>query len=377
MKKHSSCVVGDQCSLFTKAIGLTINDILRNQVLPNVPFGKQSSLIQVGAAITMIMFVGGLINGILSLITFKNKKLREIGCGVYLFASSVTSLLTITMFTVKFWLVVLIQMYASTSSFLLRADCVAFGPLLKLCLYFDGWLNACVGIERTVSVSKGVSFNKRKSKCVARWIIIFSLVFVMGTVIHEPFHHYLFHHATYKYRPLYNNFRMNIPMENDTIHQEREKNQSYAYETEHHVLCVIRYTRSLQTYNTITLFFHLLAPFIGNLCSALYIILGTARQRSAAKTKQTFQQHVLKQISEHKQLLISPIILLVLALPRLIISLVSGCVDPSSSPWLYFCGYLISFTPPMLIFVVFVIPSELYTKTFKESVTRWLRRIRR
>jgi len=31
-KKHSSCVVGDQCSLFTKGIGLTINDILRNKI---------------------------------------------------------------------------------------------------------------------------------------------------------------------------------------------------------------------------------------------------------------------------------------------------------------------------------------------------------
>ena len=33
----------------------------------------------------------------------------------------------------------------------------------------------------------------------------------------------------------------------------------------------------------------------------------------------------------------------------------------------------------MLIFVVFILPSELYTKTFKEKITHWLRlqRIRR
>jgi len=60
--------------------------------------------------------------------------------------------------------------------------------------------------------------------------------------------------------------------------------------------------------------------------------------------------------------------------PRLILSLISGCVDPSSNPWLYLCGYFISYTPPMLIFAVFILPSELYTKTFKEEIAQWLQR---
>ena len=82
-------------------------------------------------------------------------------------------------------------------------------------------------------------------------------------------------------------------------------------------------------------------------------------------------------MNEHKHLLISPIVLLLLATPRLIISLVSGCVDPSENPWLYLCAYFISFTPPMLIFVVFVLPSKLYRKTFKESIMQWRRQARR
>jgi hypothetical protein len=148
------------------------------------------------------------------------------------------------------------------------------------------------------------------------------------------------------------------------------------YVTEHNVLCVIRYSRSLQTYNTVTLFFHIIVPFIANLYSALFIIFGTARRRSATQNNQTFKEHVLKQMNEHKQLLISPIILLILAMPRLIISLVSGCVDPSNNPWLYLCAYFISFTPPMLVFSVFVLPSKLYRKTFKDSMTRWQRKTR-
>ena len=368
-KKHSSCVVGDQCNLYTKGIGLTINDILRNKIQPNTLFGQQSAFIQAAAGITMIMFVTGFINGMFSLITFQNKELRKVGCGLYLLTSSITSLLTITMFTIKFWIVVLIQLYSTVSSSILRIDCAFIGPVLKLCLYLDGWLNACVAIERTVNVSKGVTFDKKMSKYIARRIIFLLPIFIMGTIIHEPIQHELFEYTTQKYNPINNNLTVNISMETDTILQ---------YEIERNVLCVIRYTRSVQTYNTITLFIHLVAPFVANLCSALFIIFGTARRRSAAQTnKKTFKEHVFSQMSEHKQLLISPFILLVLGMPRLIMSLTSGCVDPSQNPWLYLCGYFISYLPPMLVFTVFILPSELYRNTFKDSITRWRRQVRR
>jgi len=77
----------------------------------SLSFRKQSALIQTAAGLSMIMFVIGFINGIFSLITFRNKELRKVGCGIYLLASSITSLLTITMFTIKFWFVVLIQLH--------------------------------------------------------------------------------------------------------------------------------------------------------------------------------------------------------------------------------------------------------------------------
>ena len=204
------------------------------------------------------------------------------------------------------------------------------------------------------------------SRHAARWVILILPIFVMGTILHEPIYHELFEYINPKYNPINinNNSTRNISMEN-------ENDTHVVYENEYNVLCVIRYSRSVQTYNTITLFIHLIVPFLANLFSALFIIFGTARRLSTAQTnKKSFKQHVISQIHEHKQLLISPFILLLLALPRLIMSLVSGCVDPSENPWLYLCGYLISFTPPMLMFAVFVLPSELYRKTFKDAMTR-------
>jgi hypothetical protein len=137
--------------------------------------------------------------------------------------------------------------------------------------------------------------------------------------------------------------------------------------TDRDISCVTHYSPAVQDYNTTILFFHLVAPFLVNLSSALFIIFGAARQRSVARTGKTFNEHVREQFKEHKQLIISPIILLVLSIPRLIISLLPDGVKISENLWLYLSAYLISFIPSMLIFFIFVVPSELYMKAFKQS----------
>jgi hypothetical protein len=313
--------------------------------LDNQPF-----TVKMSAALTMIIFVAGLINSILSFLTFQSKDLRRVGCGIYLLTSSITSLLTISMFTVKFWFVVLTQMNVSISRSVLQGGCVFVEPMLKLFLYLDAWLNACVAVERAVLISKGVTFDRKKSKRIAQRTIIILPFIIMITLIHEPLHRELFE-------------------------SKAEKDKTGENKTENYVWCVTRYSRSIQDYNTAILFFHLVIPFIANLFSALFIIFGSARQRAVARTSQTYREHIYEQLHKHKQLVISPVILLVLSLPRLIISLLSGCVNASRYPWLYLCGYFISFIPSMLIFVVFVLPSKLYRKTFKESLNSWRRRI--
>ncbi|CAF1171189.1 unnamed protein product [Adineta steineri] len=343
----TSCFIGRKCQFYKKSIGVILDDILRDEIRPNMTITEQTITVKVSAALTMIMLAGGLINSILSLLTFQNKDLRQVGCGIYLLASSITSFLTISMFTVKFWFVVLTQMDLSIRLSVVRGGCVSIEPLLKLCLYMDAWLNACVAIERAILVFKGIKFNKQNSQRIARWIILILPLCIMGSIIHEP---------------IYRELR--------EINTETSKGDIDRW-------CITRYSSSVQQYDTIILFFHLVAPCIINLCSALFIIFGSARQRSAAQTRQTLREHVYHQFNEHKQLLISPIILLILSLPRLIMSMLSECVNPSNHRLLFIFGYFISFTPSMLIFIVFVLPSALYRKTFQESFRRWRRQIRR
>ncbi|CAF3900597.1 unnamed protein product [Adineta steineri] len=352
--KQSSCVIGDRCNFYIKGIGLTLDDILHDELRPNTVLNNQSFAIKLSAGLTIIMFVAGLVNSILSFITFQSKGAQQVGCGMYLLASSVTSLLTMSMFMIKFWFVVLTHINLSTSLSVLRGGCVSIGPILKLFLYLDGWLNSCVAVERAVLIYKGVNFDKKKSKSIARRTILILPFCIFGTLIHELV-----------YRKL---FVYEIGLDKtDTNKTNENTNNRY-------VSCITRYSPSIQDYNTAVLFFHLVSPFIVNLFSALFIIFGGARQRSMARTNQSFREHIQEQFSEHKQLIISPIVLLMLSIPRLIISLLPGCVKTSENLWLYLGAHFISFTPSMLIFLIFVFPSKLYMKAFKQSFIRIRRR---
>ncbi|CAF1016920.1 unnamed protein product [Adineta steineri] len=344
------CIIGGSCNVQTKGIGITIDDILRYEINRNVILKQQPLLVKMSVALTMIIFFMGLISSILSLLTFQNANLRKVGCGIYLLASSITSLLTISMFTINFWFILLTQMNSSINLSIRRIGCISIEPLLKLFLYFDTWLNACVAIERAIHVYQGVHFNKQKSKRLARWIIFILPFCITATIIHEPLHRNVFEYKV--------------------------KGDGYETIKEIHRWCVIQYSRAVQDYNTAILFVHLIGPFIANLFSASFIIFGTARQRSLAQTNQNYITHIREQLREHKQLVISPAILLILSIPRLIISLLSGCVKVSDKPWLYLCAYFISFTPSILVFVVFVVPSELYRKTLKETLRNWQGRFR-
>ena len=338
----TDCYFGDRCQFYVKGIGLTLDDILRYQIRSNTTLRDQPISVKMSAIITMIMFVIGLINNILSFITFHSSESRQVGCGVYLLASSITSLLTIIMFTVKFWFLILTQINAFVSRSVLHGGCKSIEPLLKLMLYTDSWFNACVAVERAVTVFKGVNFSKSQSKRIARWIVTLLPIFIMISMIHEPLYRELF--------------------------DDKEENR---------IWCVAMYPPSIQSYNTIILCFHFITPFFCNLFSALFIIFVAARHRAKSRTELSYREHLREQFTEHKQLIISPIILVVLSIPRILISLFSTCVKSSRNPWLYLSGYFISFIPSVVIFIAFVLPSNLYKKQFKDSFISWRQRFSR
>ena len=329
----TDCFFGDRCQFYAKGIGLTLDDILRYEIHPNVILYHQNPIVQWSTALIMILFVTGCINSCLSLFTFRRPKCRETGCGLYLFVSSITSLLTIIMFTVKCWFLLLTQINPSVSQSVLRGGCISLEFLLKVFLYMDNWLNACVAYERLMIVYKGISFNKMLSQRYARWVIFILPWLVMGSLVHEPMYRNVF---------------------DDKVEQR--------------IWCVFKYSSSVENYNRIILLFHHFGPFVINIFSALFIIIISARRRTKVHKRLTYKEHLREQLMEHKDLIISPIILIILTIPRLIISFYSGCVKVSHNSWLYLWGYLISFAPCVSIFFVFVLPSDFYREQFKEMI---------
>jgi hypothetical protein len=79
-----------------------------------------------------------------------------------------------------------------------------------------------------------------------------------------------------------------------------------------------------------------------NIISSIWIISAIARNRSGVQTDQTFQELLRRQIKEHPHILIAPFVLILLNLPRLIISFLSGCMRSARGPWLFYFVYPIN-----------------------------------
>ena len=331
------CYFGTQCQFFAKGFGLTLDDILRYEIRRHLHLSQQSLSVKTSAILTGLMLGMGFVSSALSYLTFRRQNAREVGCGSYLFASSITSFLTVMILTMKFWVLVCSQLDVISSRTTLRVGCIFIEPALKVFFYFDRWLQACVAVERSIMVFRGVSFSKAKSVRVAKRIIFSMPILIIASTIHESI-----------YRELVDTDEM----------------------ADHRNWCVTRYSTYVQSYNSIIVIAHFLTPFLINFISALLIILSIAHRRMTLQNQHSYRAQLKQQLNEHKHMVISPIILIVLSSPRLIISLMSSCIESEHDPALYLSAYFVSFTPSVLTFVVFVLPSDLYRGEFKKYFCR-------
>jgi hypothetical protein len=132
-----------------------------------------------------------------------------------------------TIFALKFWLLVLSQMATITNRSFLHVQCKSMDFLLRICLGMDQWLTACVAIERVITVVQGIHFDKKKSKQTAKWMVFVVVLFTVSSVIQEAI-----------YRRLID--------DND--------------DDEKRTWCIITYSQGLQVFNSIVHIFHVAAP---------------------------------------------------------------------------------------------------------------------
>ncbi|CAF1003630.1 unnamed protein product [Adineta steineri] len=335
----NECYFGGQCQFTTKGSVLSLDTILGYQIRQHLSVSHQSTPVKVSIGITSLMLFIGLVSGILSAMTFSSKNVREVGCGLYLFASSILSIITTIILTVKIWLLIITQSLWVTNHIILLINCNSIEFILRCLPAIGDWLTACVAIERTFVIINGVNFNKKRSKEIAPWIIVGVIIFCFASGIQDPIHRKLIH--------------------------DKEEERTW---------CIARYSLKLQIYDSTIHLVHFIIPFSINLISAILIIILEARTHSNARKKQPYKQYLREQFREHKHLIISPCALVIIGVPRLIISFLSGCMKSLRNPWLFLFGYFISFLPTLLIPLLYLLPSKTYTKELQIVVRRCLHR---
>ena len=336
------CSFGSRCQFSTKGMGLSLDVILGYHIQVKAAFSRQPSILLISIAITGFLFAVGLVDALFCIWTFQAPRIRQTGCGLYLLATSITSLLVMTGFVIKMIFMIVSQMGAVTHRWFLLSHCITMDFLVRVLLTVGDWLRACVCVERALTVSQGIGFNAVKSKQISKVVIGLVYLVVVITTLYEPLHRQL----------------VDDP-------------------EEHRTWCVTTYSSVWSVINSALILVHFLTPFIINIVSAFLIIVMGARRRSAIQRRLTMRQHLRAQVQQHKKLLISPCVLIVLTTPRLILSFTSGCMSSSRQSWLFLAGYFVEFIPPILTFAVFVLPSEVYRAEFCRLVRTVRMRCRR
>ena len=331
-----NCYFGSQCQITSKQMQLSLDLILMYRIFPNKKLNQQPIIIQIAITITTIVVCLGFVNGFLSIVTFRTKKACAVGCGFYLYFSSIISIIISSFLIIKLWLFILIQINFIQTHWFIYGQCMIIDYFLQCLSNMSDWMSACVAIERVINVSQGVQFNKIKSKQTAKRIIGIIIFITLLTRIHDPIHRQLMYD------------------------EEREKR----------LWCIAKYSLEIRIYDLVIIIIHFTIPLLINFITGWMIIFTATRIRSNAQKKLPYKQILHEQFRLHRHLLISPLIVILLGISRLIFSFLSGCMKSAQDSWFYLIGYIVAFLPSISTFLIFILPSETYKKEFFSAINR-------
>ncbi|CAF1387499.1 unnamed protein product, partial [Rotaria sordida] len=132
------------------------------------------------------------------------------------------------------------------------------------------------------------------------------------------------------------------------------------FDDDSRIWCITSYSSNLQMSNMFINAFHFCTPFTVNLFSTVVLILKTSHQQAKTRTNTKYISIFIEQIQVHKHILVAPFVIVILGIPRLVIGFVSKCMNSNNDATLYLIGYFVSFIPPMLTFIIFVMSSKFY-----------------
>ena len=131
------CFYGKQCQFSVSRFGLTLDSILSYQIQPHIKLAKQLPPVIVTAVLSIVFIILGFINSLCSWLTFKNRSIHQVGCGIYLLISSIITMLLTVCFGFKVWFLIWIQMSLIENQSFLKIQCHSIDFLVRCCLSLD------------------------------------------------------------------------------------------------------------------------------------------------------------------------------------------------------------------------------------------------
>ena len=321
------CFFGGRCQFTTKVFSLSLEIILGYQIQNNLPMAQQPRVVKVSAALSMIVFGIGLINALCSIMTFQSKNLVAVGCRFYLLTLSYNALISTVVFTVKFWWMFVLQTHLIQNQTSQTMNCVFIDFLLRCLAAIGDWISTCLAIERILVIAKGVHFDQKQSFFIARWVVVAVLLLVTMTFLHEPI--------------------------NRRLVYDDEERRSW---------CTSDYSPMIKMFDYVMHIFHFFVPLLINLLSAAVIIVFIYRNQASVHRQTSNKRSLMRHFAQHKHLILSPLILTLFSIPRLVIAFLTGCMESSHEIWIFLFGYFIAFTPSLMTTLVFIWPSAIYKK---------------
>ena len=316
------CYSGRLCEFSLQPFTVTLDSLL-------VFERRHSQIIYIGIA--FVLFTIGLLNNLCSLVTFKRPQPRKNAVGTCLFAVTILNQCALLCLLAKFIHIFL----GSSTGWTDNISCKTVNYLLSVFTRSTYWLTSWITVDRLlIVIYPTVKIINNAS--IASWstIIIFLVILIMH--IHEILFSISIQHSDYLAS-----------------------------------LCVINFGQNyvVTEYNRISTLSHYIIPFIIQIISITLLLVLAARQRmKAINGKITFREILKKNFSTQKELYITPIIIVLSAVPQAILSFSLTCTQPSG--WqrhVLLVTYLLSYAPHILGFVLHVMPSSFYKTEFRQT----------
>ena len=324
------CYQGRLCEFSLEAFGFTLDSLL----------AFDSITVQtVYIGLTLILFCVGLFSNLCSFVTFKRAQPRKFGVGNYLFIVTILNQWSLLWLLLRF-----IHILLGSAGHTNDSSCKTVTYLLSTFTRSTYWLTSWITVDRLLIILFPTSTSSRNPH-----IAIYSSICTMFALFAMHIHEILY----YK-----------------TI---REPDSSV-------VLCVPNFDqRIVANYNRAATIFHYMLPFCIQIVSITLLIILAGRSRAKTAGNRVLLSQMLKQqFSIQKELYVTPAIIILSALPQAILSFSLACTQLSDwSRHMLLGTFLLSYSPQVLGFILYVLPSSGYKKEFGETIIakkyfRWM-----